>query len=140
MTVSHVLFDVLMGLGILRHGECYVAGYEPKQQTNKQTKFHSFVLNILLPGCSNGFKQTIMKPCRNKYQASRIMPLNGNSCSHGDILCASVCAAEFAIHHLQENISKVKPTLLALVIILSSEILSGPSRNELCIQLCSFSQ
>lgn len=136
MRASHVLSDILMGLGILRHGECYVAGYEPKQQTNKIPLlcFEHFVSWLLK------FKQTIMKPCRSKYQVSGIMPLNGNFCSHGDSLCASVCATEYAIHHLQANIPKVKQTPLALVIILNSEILRGPSRNELCIQLCSTRQ
>ncbi|CAO2592658.1 hypothetical protein LEMLEM_LOCUS6882 [Lemmus lemmus] len=51
------------------------------------------------------------------------MPLNGNFCSHGNILCASVCAVDSAIHHLQANMSQVKQTPQALVVILNSDIL-----------------
>lgn len=92
-------------------------------------------MNILFPGCSNGFR-LLWSPTEVNFGASGITPLHGNFCSHGNILCASVCAVEDVIHHLQANMSQVRQTPQALVVILNSDILWVPSRNELFIQPC----
>lgn len=102
-----------------------------RTQTNKN--LHCFILNILFPGCSDGFR-LLWSPGGVNFGVSGRTALNGNFCSHGNILCASVCAVEYTIHHVQANMSQAGQTPQALAVTLNSDILWVPSRDELCIQ------
>lgn len=106
------------------------------QTNNKQTKTSTALSWIFCFLVAQMAFRLLWSPTEVNFGVSGITPLHGNFCSHGNILCASACAVEDAIHHLQANMSQARQTPQALVVILNSDILWVPSRNKLFIQPC----